>query len=402
LLIPGLLRCIDANFLRFLDSASPYSVIFIVTEKSFSKEVAFLVDRYDAKAWYLEDLAAKYPNHLASLFTGAFAQWLKFDYALKQALEWEEANRVKFEFIHRIRSDVAFSDNFYELFVLGLNDQDRSYPCMLNVHDFCFSARRDALPALTDLLSFFYNYRYDKATFARVHKNVNVDQLSQSEIHSACYLSAFPIGVAVENQPSDELGLLLKEKYPSYPSTSSFIEAAVAFASSLSDPQNMSNFLSLTRNKSFLLHSWKLGRYKHCYPENILARYYNFFGIRTYKYNSRITLKQTRHATTDFTSNIFKMIDDNNILFLSNDKIDWVSEISDFVDNGGRLRKLCLIFVGLIKASPSFKRSECEALKVIFATIAFKSSSDLSDFFPKAIRELAFKKGIELPDAWTG
>ena len=109
LLIPGLLRCIDDNLLRFLDSASDYAEFFIVTEKSFSREVALLVDRYNAKAWYAEDLTDKYqlnPSH----FQGSTNQWLKFDYALNQALEWEEANGAKFEFIHRIRTDVTFSD----------------------------------------------------------------------------------------------------------------------------------------------------------------------------------------------------------------------------------------------------------------------------------------------------
>jgi len=87
LLISGLLRCIDDNLLRFLDSASDYAEIFIVTEKSFSREVALLVDRYNAKAWYAEDLTDKYQLN-PSYFQGDFNQWLKFDYALNQALEW--------------------------------------------------------------------------------------------------------------------------------------------------------------------------------------------------------------------------------------------------------------------------------------------------------------------------
>jgi hypothetical protein len=56
------------KLLRFLDSVSGYAEIFIVTEKLFSREVALLVDRYDAKAWYAEDLTVKYQRNPASFF----------------------------------------------------------------------------------------------------------------------------------------------------------------------------------------------------------------------------------------------------------------------------------------------------------------------------------------------
>lgn len=185
LLIPGLLRCIDNNLLRFLDSASAYAEIFIVTEKSFSQEVALLVDRYDAKAWYVEDLATKYQRN-SWYFPGGLSQWLKFDYALNQALEWQEANGVEFEFIHRIRTDVMFSDKFYELMVLPLENKDTSKVSMLNFHDFCFSARKDALPSLLNLASFFQDFKHDDARLAKILNFVNTDQLKHSEIHSAC------------------------------------------------------------------------------------------------------------------------------------------------------------------------------------------------------------------------
>jgi hypothetical protein len=180
LLIPGLLRCIDDNLLRFLDSASAYAEIFIVTEKSFAQEVALLVDRYDAKAWYAEDLADKYPLYPAHLFPGSHAQWLKFHYALNQALEWEEANGVKFEFIHRVRTDVTFPDNFHKFMVLPLEKMDTNNVRMLNFLDFFFSGKRDSLPYLLNFTSFYLDFRYNKEKFTKVIKYINLDQLRET------------------------------------------------------------------------------------------------------------------------------------------------------------------------------------------------------------------------------
>jgi tetratricopeptide (TPR) repeat protein len=397
LLIPGLLRSIDNNLLRFLDSASAYAEIFIVTEKSFSQEVALLVDRYDAKAWYSEDLAAKYQRNSA-YFPGALSQWLKFDYALNQALEWEEANGIKFEFIHRIRTDVMYPDIFHDFMVLPLKNRDTSNICMLNFHDFCFSARRDALSSLLNLASFFQDFTRDDAKLANILSFIDIDQLKHSEMQSACYLKSLPVGVLASNQTPDEFGLLLKEKYPSYPSENLFIEAAAAFASSLNDHQYMPYVLSLARKSSSLIRTWDNN---HCclgWTEHILARFYNFFGIYTYCYAGTIDLKISRLASSDFTFNILQMIDNDDVSFLSNTEIDWDKEIADFLEKGGRGSKLCAVFVGLAcKYYPKLGKHGRSRLEVIFEIFTRRCTEDITRIFTEKVKLFASKVGMRLP-----
>lgn len=397
LLIPGLLRCIDNNLLRFLDSAFAYAEIFIVTEKLYSKEVALLVDRYDAKAWYAEDLAAKYQRNSA-YFTGALSQWLKFDYALNQALEWEEANGVKFEFIHRIRTDVMYPDIFHDLMVLPLKNKDASNICMLNVHDFCFSARRDALPSLLNLASFFQDIRRDDAKLANILNFLNIDQLRHSEIQSARYLASFAVGILAGNQTPDEFGLLLKEKYPSHPSSHSFIEAAAAFASSLNDHQYMLHVLNLARKSSFLIRTWSNTQCYLLHSEHVLARFYNFFGIYTYRYVGGIRLKASRQANSDFTLNILQMIDNDDVSFLSDIEIDWDKEITDFLEKGGSGAKLCRIFTDLAcKHCSKLEQYGRNRLEVIFEIFANKCTFNMALIFNEKVKSFASKEGIRLP-----
>ncbi len=393
LLIPGLLRCVDDNLLRFLDSASAYAEIFIVTEKSFSQEVALLIDRYDAKAWYSEDMVVKYERD-PSLFPSFFSQWLKFDYALNQALEWEEANGLKFEFIHRIRTDVTFPDKFYELMIRPLENKDASNICMLNVVDYCFSARRDALPSLLKLASFIRGDLLDDTKLANILKFVNIDQLKQSEMRSASYSQAFPVGILAGNQTPDEFYLLLKEKY----SPHSFIEAAAAFALSLSDQKSMSYVLNLALKSSYLIRDWNGDHCCILFPGQALARFYNFFGIYTYSYSGEINLKESRQANSDFTFNILRMVDNNDVSFLLDTEIDWEKGINDFVKNGGCPHKLSRVFIDLIyKHFSKFEDFQYSKLAIIFKILAKKFVYDLGPPFNENFRLFASERGLKLP-----
>ncbi len=394
LLIPGLLRCIDDNLLRFLDSASDYAEIFIVTDKSFSQEVALLVDRYNAKSWYAEDLADKYQLN-TSYFPGAFNQWLKFNYALNQALEWEEANGTKFEFIHRIRTDVTYPNKFHELMVLPIKNKSNDNICMLNHNDFCFSSGRNALPFLLNLASFFQDFTRDDVKLANILKFVNIDQLKQSEKRSAFYVEAFPIGILSGNQTPDEFGLLLKKKYPS------FIEAAVAFAISLSDPQYMRLVLSLVRKSPNLIKTWDCTK---CYfpygNEELLMRFYNFFGIYTYTYpyGSMIMLKLSRQATTEFTSNIMQMIENNDFSFLSDDEINWDKEINIFFEKGGNLSKLFEIFTrSAYHCCSKLKKNDRNKLETIFELFFQKCTFNINFIIDEKFKSFASEIDLKLP-----
>jgi hypothetical protein len=221
--------------------------------------------------------------------------------------------------------------------VLPLEGKDISNICMLNACDFCFSARRDALPALSDLLSFFYNFRSDNTALAKILKYVNVDQLKQSEMQSVPYLYSFPVGILASNQAPDEFDLLLKEKHPPSSSSHPFIEAAAIFALSLHDHQYTLHFSNLARKSSSLIRVWDdTKHYRLFYNEFILARFYDFFGIYTYSYAGKIKTKVSRLATTNFALTILQMIENDNISFLSDTEIDWGKEIADYLKKGGR------------------------------------------------------------------
>jgi tetratricopeptide (TPR) repeat protein len=356
-----------------------------------------LVDRYNAKAWYAEDLTDKYqlnPSH----FRYGQRQWLKFDYALNQALEWEEANGAKFEFIHRIRTDVTFPDKFHELMVQPLENKDINSICMLNVHDFCFSARRNALPFLLKLASFSQDFRHDDAKLANILKFINIDQLKHTDIHSTCYLHSFQVGILAVNQNLVEFGLLLKEKYTSHPSSHSFIEAAAAFASSLNDYQYMSHVLNLAHKPSCLIRTWNNTQCYLLFSEIVLARFYNFFGIYTYRYAVGIRLKTSRQANSDFTFNILQMIDNDDVSFLSDTEIDWDKENTDFLEKGGNGGKLCRIFTDLtFKHYSKLAAYDHNRLEVIFEIFARKCTFDMEFFLNEKFKSFAFEKGIKLP-----
>ena len=398
LLIPGLLRCIDENLLRFLDSASTYAKIFIVTEKSFSQEVDLLVDRYDAKAWYAEDLAGNYQLN-PSNFQGSYNQWLKFDYALNQALKWEEANASKFEFIHRIRTDVAFSDNFYELMVLPFESGDESNVCMLNIHDYCFSARRNALPSLLKLASFFQDFSGNDAKLANILKFVNFNQLKRSDLNSAYYKYSFPVGILASNQSPEEFCILLKERYPSYPSSNSFIEAAATFAFSLNDYECMSHALSLARKSSDLIRAWDNTQCNLLWPDCILVRFFNSFEIYTYCYPGSIKLKTSRLATSDFTLKILQMIDNGDFSFLSDGGINWEKEINYYIEKRTKVKvaQIFKIFTDVAyQCCSKLEKQEHNRLEIIFEIFFQKCSFDINKIITEKFKLFAIERNLKL------
>jgi tetratricopeptide (TPR) repeat protein len=404
LLIPGLLRCIDNNLLRFLDSASAYAEIFIVTEKSFSQEVDLLVDRYDAKAWYAEDLADRYPLYPAHLFRGFDYQWLKFYYALNQALEWEEANGIKFEFIHRIRTDITFPDNFHEFMVLPLEKMDTNNVRMLNFADFFFSGKRDSLPYLLNFTSFYLDFFYNEEKFSEVMKYIDLDQLRETYLNSAQYLGSFPIGIVSDGQTLEEFNMILKNKHPNGVSSVEFVDAVATFYSSLVDSKSMAHFVSLARKASPLIRSIEYKRNFAYYvfaPEHILARFFNFSGIRTYGYNiSRFgRLKSSRIAKTPFTQDILQKIDNDDISFLVNTEINWAMEIVYFVESGGDGRKLYMAFANVVlQYQASLDSLQCEVLEKIFGSLVINCSNISSIYRDGAFRAVAHEKGIKLLD----
>ena len=166
--------------------------------------------------------------------------------------------------------------------VLPLENKDNSNICILNYVDFCFSARKDTVPSFLNLSKFFQDFLRDDAKSSNVFKFTNIEQLKKSDLSSALYTKSFPVGILTGNQTPDQFNELLKEKYFSDSSSFSFIEASDEFASSLSDDQYMSHVLSLVRKSPHLIRAWGNTQCFFWWPECILARFYNFFGIYTH------------------------------------------------------------------------------------------------------------------------
>lgn len=339
ILIPGLLRCVDNIFLDFLDSASQFSRIFVVTERSYSPTAAELSKRYNATVLFdTEARADLVADH--SFFSGALGQFLKLEIALDLLNQWELDNSHQFSYVHRFRSDVLYTCTFPE-YVSPLFSQDFPSECLLNRYDYNFSGRRSDVNKLRGICTYVEKFRRDKNFLFAQLSFIDADALARSADMSP-FPSAFPAGVLKSEADIDSFHIKIKAEFENY------IDASLSFSQSLMDSDDVDRQLSLIISNSILARTYS-SNYSPVFPEHMFAKFLNSLGLAVVPYGQpELTLRFSRFATTPFTRQVFDDFQGNcfKSLDLQDDSL-WIEHLNSFVYAGGRREEFLKVLMNI-------------------------------------------------------
>ena len=345
ILIPGLLRCVDNIFLDFLDSASQFAKIFVVTEKSYASTAAELLKRYDAVILFDSEACSDLDvNH--SFFSGALGQFLKLEIALAALMEWEIRNEHQFSYIHRFRSDVLYTCAFPE-YVSQLLSHELPCGSLLNRYDFNFSGRRSDVYKLRGICTYVEKFRRDKYFLFLQLSSIDVDALHRS-VEMTPFPSSFPVGIVETEADIDNFHNMIRSRFANY------IDASLSFSQSLSCSDDSEKQVALIISNSILARTYS-GRYSPIFPEHMFAKYVNSLGLAVLPYSqSDLNLRFSRFATTPFTRNLFDDFQCNCFTCLDNQtESRWSDQLNSFLSAGGRKEDFLkvLININLFKLS---------------------------------------------------
>jgi len=346
ILIPGELRCIDDNLYTFLDSCKTTAKIFITTDRSFEKQAALLVDRYDADVSFMDEATEAEVGIPSSSLNLLHPEFIKLEVALQRLLLWEKKNQYCFKYINRFRTDTIYSSEFDE-FIKPMTHPTFNDNMLLNDWSVLYSGRREAMLKLIGHTKFQVKFMTDRNFFERVITQINVQALRDSR-NAWPFMSCFPVailGSAADIEPFQEK---LKIEYPSY------IDAAESFIKRL----RLESIPDILYDSAF---SKPNNIVRCCYrmwqgatPEHIFFYYLNSLGISTKFYSGKSLSKYARHANTSFTEKIFSQIQANDYSFLEL-SYPWEEEINLFKAAGGKpasfVQKLSYIDLGLLSDS---------------------------------------------------
>lgn len=350
IILPGQLRCIDDNFLTFIESCKETATIFIVTDKAFSEESRALAYRYDADVVFVEDASEADIGISRSDFHYVSPEFIKLEIALKYVVAWEGKNCHTFEYIHRFRTDVIYSTNFCD-YIKPLVAADS---CENSLYlDWCiqFSGVRDAMLKLIGLTKFQLKYKSNKDFFNHITQQINVKALKASSYHDP-FLRSFPVAILASMDDTADFHKQILIEFPSY------IDAAESFVKRMRLEKVPDLFYALLSGADNSLVRSYWGEWYPSFPEHIFFLYMNLVGLSSRAYASWMPLKYARHASTPFTYTIFSQIQEQDYSFLEQ-SYAWDQEIELFKQSGGNpgnaLQKLTCIDLSSLSDSACMK-----------------------------------------------
>ena len=109
ILLVGQLRCVDENFLAFLESSHQTSHLFIVTDKGFQAEAVHLLGLFNGEVYFSEDATESETGVSSKQLHLVHPEYSKLEIALNRLAAWEKANDHRFLYIHRLRTDTIYN-----------------------------------------------------------------------------------------------------------------------------------------------------------------------------------------------------------------------------------------------------------------------------------------------------
>lgn len=336
-LIPGLLRCFDTNFISFLRSFPNDTMFFVVTEIQYANEAELLRQELNAEIVFIDD-----PEHhdvSVTLYqqnlTNDASQWLKLHIAIEHVLRYERSNRVHFSFLHKLRTDIKGVSSFSSL----LDGQDGpskeivSNDYILISHDLIFSCSARLAQVLLGFLTYSTFFRYDKSFFERELFALNREVLESSNYTSA-HAKAYPVGIITDNSSAEKWTEILHQRFKTR------LEAACSFQATL-EAKERTIAVDMAWENSPKVRTWGQ-KYRRDGMFPTWLRYLNRCGIRTRQYSIPIGLSSSRFAATPFTKALLGQFDAQNYGLLQ-DPIDWLGEFNAFRSCGGNIQKLAQV-----------------------------------------------------------
>jgi hypothetical protein len=338
-LITGQLRCVDDNLLSFLDTTKEFATLFVFTDRQYQEESDRLALRYDTVVYFTDEMgdvvsAAAKPTHVK-----IHPEFEKLELALRCVIKWELANNHTFDFIHRFRTDVIYNGSFADYIRPMVEDPGAQNSIFFANWCTNHSGTRESMLKLIGHPKFSAEYQSSAKLFESVHSHLNIEALRRSS-HHRLYQCSLPVAILNSTDRIASLDTLIKEVFPSY------IEAAESFSRRLAI-EGLPNVLIELHSKMLRenvatdyqnLRAY-INQWFPWFPEHIFFMYINQQGmaVKIYSFEkdaSQMSLKYERHATTEFTKDIFHKIQLGDYSFLDAD-LEWEDELKAYVEAGG-------------------------------------------------------------------
>lgn len=348
LLLPGQLRCVDDNFLAFLNSASEYAELFIVTDRNYEQDALKLISRYGGgDLLFTEDASDELVGILDSSIRLLHPEFVKLEIALKRLITWEEEKGHRFSFIHRFRTDILYTGTFSDYIkpLLSANDDRKSI--MFATWSTNYSGTRADMLSLLGHPDFCIRYKTSFDFFESAHANLDIAAIRDST-NPRIYPCSLPTAVLGSRDRITEYHEKVKKEFIS------FVEAAESFSRRVrleGLPRIVrdmhAKFTTYVDPFSFdVLRSYQK-QWLPWFPEHIFYMYLNYRGLAASIYSferdkNLMPVKLERHATTGLTKSIFHQIQLGDYGFIDLN-LEWESELKEFVDAGGKMVNLAHI-----------------------------------------------------------
>jgi hypothetical protein len=244
---------------------------------------------------------------------------------------WEEITGQRFEYIHKLRTDMRYDISFDE-YVNPLLSLALARDSLLAFWTLCISGHRDTMLKLAGYTEFCYNFKTDKFFAANILSNVNVPSLRDST-YDQPYRRSYPVAV-FKSSPTQTQADFQSRLHSLY---SAWFDAVSAFSARLQLEGVPDVIFDALASKEFSTVQGYDQPWGPWISEMPFFYYLNNLGISLHQYAhypSWRLVKLARHATTPFTEKIFSDIQDSNYTFLSQFHA-WDRELESFLALGG-------------------------------------------------------------------